>query len=111
MVAELEFVRNPAPDAGKKPRTPAQQIRSPWQRRAGARGFTLSKLHFPSAPSRTFALLRLPNPSLDILKSVTGLDIYRFMTFISGCVSGVKPTTPSLFPKLRHLTSVTHLTF
>ena len=67
---------------------------------------TLQALHL-EAP----ALLRLPNPSLGILKSVTSLDIYRFITFISGCVSGVKPTIPSLFLKLRHLTSVTHLTF
>ena len=57
------------------------------------------------------ALLRPANPSLGVLKSVTILDIYRFIAFISGCISGVKPTTPSLFPKLRHLTSVTHLTF
>lgn len=35
-VAELEFVRNPAPDAGKKLRTPAQQTRSPWLRQAKA---------------------------------------------------------------------------
>jgi len=69
------------------------------------------KLHFSSFPSRTPAPLRLANPSLGVLKSVTGLDIYRFIAFISGCVSGMKPTTPSLFLKLRHLTSVTHLTF
>ena len=110
MIAELEFVRNPAPDAGKKPRTPAQQTRSPWQRRAGAKGFTLSKLHFPSSPSRTPALLRLPNPSLGILKSVTSLDIYRFIAFMPGCAPGVKPAFSSLFLKLRRLTSVIWLT-
>lgn len=67
----------------------------------------LSRLSTQKPP----ALLRLTNPSLGVLKSVTGLDIYRFMAFISGCVSGVKPTTPSPFPKFRRLTSVIYLTF
>jgi len=35
-IAELEFVRDPALEAGKKPRTPAQQARSPWLRRGKA---------------------------------------------------------------------------
>ena len=67
----------------------------------------LSRLSMQKSP----ALLCLTNPSLGVLKSVTSLDIYRFIAFISDCVSGVRPTTPSLFPKLRHLTSVIHLTF
>lgn len=109
-VAELEFVRKPALETCKNREPQLSRLEALGCGRAKP-GFTLSKLHFPSAPSRTSALLRLPNPSLGVLKSVTGLDIYRFMAFISGCVSGVKPTTPSPFPKLRHLTSVTHLTF
>ena len=44
---QVQLVRNRTPGAGKKPRTPAQQIRSSWQRRAGAQSFTLSKLHNP----------------------------------------------------------------
>ena len=67
---------------------------------------TLQALHL-EAP----ALLRLPNPSLGILKSVTSLDIYRFIAFMLGCAPKVKPAFSSPFPKLRHLTSVTHLTF
>ena len=67
---------------------------------------TLQALHL-EAP----ALLRLPNPSLGILKSVTSLDIDKFMTFISGCASGEKSTSISFFLKLRRLTSVIHLTF
>lgn len=70
-----------------------------------------AKLHSPGSPSRTSALLRLPNPSLGILKSVTSLDIYRFIAFMPGCAPKVKPAFSSSFPKLRHLTSVTHLTF
>ena len=57
------------------------------------------------------ALLRLTNPSLGVLKSVTSLDIYRFITFMPGCAPEVKPAFSSHFPKLRHLTFVIYLTF
>ena len=111
MVAELEFVRNPAPDAGKKTANPSSANQKPPVMTGQSGGFTLSKLHSPGSPSRTSALLRLPNPSLGILKSVTSLDIYRFIAFMPGCAPKVKPAFSSSFPKLRHLTSVTHLTF
>lgn len=74
-------------------------------------GFTLSKLYSPSSPSGTSALLRLPNPSLGILKSVTSLNIYRFIAFMPGCAPEVKPAFSSPFLKLGHLTSVICLTF
>lgn len=46
-IAELEFVRDPALEAGKKPRTLAQQTRSSRSRRTDTRGLTLPKLHNP----------------------------------------------------------------
>ena len=67
----------------------------------------LSRLSTQKPP----ALFRITNPSLGVLKSVTSLDIYRFIAFMFGCVSGVKPAIPSLFLKPRNLTSVIYLTF
>ena len=99
-VAELEFVRKPALETCKNREPQLSRLEALGCGRAKP-GFTLSKLHFPSAPSRTSALLRLPNPSLGILKSVTILDIYRFIAFIPGCASGVKPAFSSHFPKIQ----------
>ena len=67
-IAELEFVRNPALEAGKKPRTQAQQTRSPRLRWAksclgSACGTGLAQKPLAAADqSRRFTLPKLHNP-------------------------------------------------
>lgn len=85
-IAELEFVRNPALEAGKKPRTQAQQTRSPrlrWVKSClgSACGKGLAQKPLAAADqSRRFTLSKLHNPKntrlIDPWKRVLELSAY-----------------------------------